>query len=155
MLRRFGSVEKLDPVDPLYAYMRMVGEDLLEHLRVARERLDFVAERVEWWTVPCGDDRVEAVFLPRTDPAAEEPSNMLESYVRAAGLGDVVAAVVYPDRRGPGFGIARYEDHAMLDFSRVEAEPDVHFAHKSGFMCKTSATDPTRLKALVAGAFKG
>jgi hypothetical protein len=28
----------------------------------------------------------------------------------------------------------------------------VHFAHKSGFMCKTTATDPDRLRALIAGA---
>ena len=37
----------------------------------------------------------------------------------------------------------------------VEGEPDVHFAHKSGFMCKTTATDPERLKQLIAGAWTG
>ena len=60
---------------------------------------------------------------------------------------------MYPDRRGEGYGIARYEDHPRLDFSRVEGQPDVHFAHKSGFMCKTTATDPERLKQLIAGAW--
>ena len=34
----------------------------------------------------------------------------------------------------------------------MQQEPDVHFAHKSGFMCKTSATDHDRLRALIAGA---
>ena len=38
--------------------------------------------------------------------------------------------------------------------SRVESEPDVHFAHKSGFMCKTSASDPDRLKALLTIAWR-
>ena len=51
-------------------------------------------------------------------------------------------------------GIGRYEDHPSLDFSRVEREPDVHFAHKSGFMCKTSATESARLKQLIALAWK-
>jgi len=55
---------------------------------------------------------------------------------------------------GSGFGIGRYEDHPRLDFSRVEAEPDVHFAHKSGFMCKTTASDPARLKELITLAWR-
>jgi len=58
---------------------------------------------------------------------------------------------VYPDSRGEGYGIGRYEDHPRFDFSRVQQEPDVHFAHKSGFMCKTTATDPDRLRTLIAG----
>ena len=80
---------------------------------------------------------------------------MLGSYIRAQKLDGVIAAIVYPDRRGEGFGIGRYEDHPRLDFSRVEAEPDVHFAHKSGFMCKTTASDPARLQQLVTLAWKG
>jgi len=76
-----------------------------------------------------------------------------KSYVRAKKLESVIHAIIYPDRRGDGFGIGRYEDHPGLDFSRVEGEPDVHFAHKSGFMCKTSATEPARLQALIRGAW--
>jgi hypothetical protein len=79
---------------------------------------------------------------------------MLGSYIRAQRLESVIVAIVYPDRRGGGFGIGRYEDHPRLDFSRVEREPDVHFAHKSGFMCKTTATDPARLRALISLAWK-
>ncbi len=154
LLRRFGQVARLEPADPLYVYMKMVGDDLLEYLRVARERLDFVDKHVERWTIPAGDERMEILFLPRTEPAADEPSSMLGSYIRARRLGDVIAAIVYPDRRGDGFGIGRYEDHPGLDFSQVEGEPDVHFAHKSGFMCKTSAREPARLQELVMLAWR-
>jgi hypothetical protein len=152
LLRRFGQQTRLEPSDPLYAFMKMVGDDLLEYLRDARERLDFTEQRVERWTIPCGDHSIEALFLPRAE-GADEPSAMLGSYIRVKKLDGVIAAIVYPDRRGDGFGIGRYEDHPSLDFSRVEKEPDVHFAHKSGFMCKTSATDPARLKQLVALAY--
>ena len=51
---------------------------------------------------------------------------MLGSYIRARKLDAVIAAIVYPDRRGGGFGIGRYEDHPRLDFSRLEGQPDVH-----------------------------
>jgi len=154
LLRRFGQTVELRPNDPLYEFMKMVGKDLLEHLHIARERFDFVSERVERWSIPCGDDLIVAIFLPRTEPAADEPSSMIGSYVRAQKLEGVVAAIIYPDRRGAGFGIARYEDHPNLDFSRVENQHDVHFAHKSGFMCKTSATDHDRLKELVVTAWQ-
>ena len=154
LLRRFGQATRLEPTDPLYRYMEMVGDDLLEYLRVARERLDFTAQRVQRWAIPAGADVIEALYLPRTDAPADEPSSMLGSYIRATKLERVIAAIVYPDRRGDGFGIGRYEDHPRLDFSRVEGEPDVHFAHKSGFMCKTTASDPARLQQLIALAWR-
>lgn len=154
LLRRFAQATRIEPTDPLYAFMKMVGEDLLDYLRVARERLDYIDQRVQRWTIPCGEDRIEALFLPRSSPDADEPGAMLGSYIRARKLDRVIAAIVYPDRRGDGFGIGRYEDHPKLDFSRVEHEPDVHFAHKSGFMCKTSASDPARLEQLIALAWR-
>ncbi|MEM7155119.1 MAG: MYG1 family protein [Myxococcota bacterium] len=153
LLRRFAANSELKPGDTLYEYMRFVGEDLLEYLRVVRERLDFTASVVQRWTIQQGDDTIEAVFLPRTDPIVDEPSTAVANYIRAEGLEEVVAATVYPDRRGSGYGIGRYEDHPMLDFSRVGEEPDVHFAHNSGFVCKTSATEPERLRELIAGAW--
>lgn len=155
ILRRFAQQTRLEAGNTLYDFMCLVGQDLLDYLRVARERIDFVAERVERWTVDCADTPLEAVFLPRTDPPADEPSNAVASYVRDAGLEKRIAAIIYPDSRGAGFGIGRYEDHPSLDFSRLEGEADVHFAHKSGFMCKTSATDPERLRQLIRGAYVG
>ena len=158
LLRRFAQKSELDPSDPLYVFLTMVGEDLLSHLRVARERLDFVSTHAVRWSVPAGPgngaEKIETVFLPRTDPPADEPSSMLGSYIRAEKLNGVVSAIVYPDRRGEGYGIGRFEDHPSLDFSKVEAEADVHFAHKSGFMCKTSATEPERLRELIAAAWR-
>lgn len=154
LLRRFAQTTRLEPTDPLYAFMVMVGRDLLDYLRQARERLDFVGGIAERWTIPCGDDLVEALFLPRLDASADEPSAMLGSYIRAHKLDKVIAAIIYPDRRGDGYGIGRYEDHPGLDFARVDGQPDVHFAHKSGFMCKTTAREPARLQALVALAWR-
>ncbi len=136
LLRRFAQCAELASPHPLYEFMRFVGDDLLGYLRVARERIDFVTEHVQRWSIPSGTTNIEVMFLPRTDPVADEPSTAVKNYVRAQDLGSTVAAIVYPDRRGNGYGIGRYEDHPRLDFSRVGSESDVHFAHKSGFMCK-------------------
>ena len=42
-----------------------------------------------------------------------------------------------------------------MDFTNLESEDDVHFAHARGFVSKTSATEPDRLKQLLATAFVG
>lgn len=153
LLRRFAQQSTLNAGDPVYEFMRMVGEDLLEHLRSVRERVAYVDAHAERWSVAHGDDVIETVFLPRTDPPADEPSTAVKNYIRAHALQGTVAAMVYPDRRGDGYGIGRYEDHPRLDFSRVGDQADVHFAHKSGFMCKTTASAPERLRELIAAAW--
>ena len=153
LLRRFGQETELTSGDTLYEYMRFVGQDLLDYLRVVRERISFARIHSARWSIPQGDDMIEVVFLPRSDSPADEPSTAVHNYIRAEGLDQTIAAIVYPDRRGPGYGISRYEDHPKLDFSQVADEADVLFAHKSGFMCKTSATAPERLRELIAAAW--
>ena len=152
LLRRFARQPEHAPGETLYEYMRFVGTDLLDYLRVVRERIAFVSAHAERWTVEVDGDVLEALFLPRTDPLADEPSSAVGNYIIAEGLESTIAAIVYPDRRGTGYGISRYEDHPRFDFSQLEGEADVHFAHKSGFMCKTTATEPARLRELMVGA---
>jgi hypothetical protein len=135
ILRRFAQSATLAPGEPLYEVMRFIGQDLLDYLHVARERIAFVAAHAKRWTLEHNGETIEAVFLPRTEASTEEPSVAVENYVRAMGLDEVVQVIVYPDRRGTGYGIGRYEDHPRFDFARLQAEPDVHFAHTSGFMC--------------------
>lgn len=153
LLRRFAQSTELRPGDTLYEFMRMVGTDLLDYLEGVRERIRIIAEHVEHWTVTRDSEELSAVFLPRLDEVTSEPSAAVAGYVRAELPEASVAALVYPDRRGSGYGIARHDDHPSLDFSRVQHEPDVHFAHKSGFMCKTSSIDPIRLREIIALAW--
>lgn len=158
LLKRFAARSELAVGDPLYEFMRFVGEDLLEFLNTARARIAYAAANVERWSVTHSSGAaIEALYLPRLDadeaePAVAEPSVALGNYIRSEGLGEVIQVIVYPDRRGQGYGIGRYEDHPSFDFSRLDDEPDVHFAHKSGFMCKTSATDSDRLRQLIRNA---
>ena len=154
LLRRFADQAEHAPGETLYEYMKLVGEDLLEFLREVREGIDLVAEQSARWSVNRGDVTIEALFLERREVLPEEPSGSLARYIRSAGLDKEIGVTVYPDRRGSGYGISRYEDHPAMDFSQLDGESDVHFAHKSGFMCKTSATDPQRLKALIQAAIR-
>src|SRR5690606_12991210 len=87
--------------------------------------------------------------MPRTDPLPDEPSSGLARYLDLKGLTNDVKALVYPDRRGTGYGLSRHNDSPIFDFTRIGSEEDVHFAHTRGFVAKTSATDRRRLKDLL------
>jgi hypothetical protein len=152
MLRRFAQASRLSPGEPLWEMMRMIGDDLLGYVRSLRERLDFIARHSELWTFDELPDAPCAFFLPRTEPLPDDPSAAIERYVESRGLGNRVIGLVSPDRRGGGYGLSRHRDNLRLDFTRIAGEPDVHFAHARGFVAKTSATDPQRLRRLLIGA---
>jgi hypothetical protein len=153
LLRRFAGSTELRAGETLYEVMRFIGEDLLDFLKTARQRLDRTKEAAQTWELTVAGETIKALFLPREAGMPDEPSASLSRYVRSEGMEKQIVALIYPDRRGEGYGISRYEDHPRLDFSRLSGEQDVHFAHTSGFMCKTSATDPDRLRALVSAAW--
>jgi len=145
LLRRFAKATRLVPGDTIYEMMRFIGEDLIEFLRSLRQRLDFVAEHSQLWQL--GDQ--EILFLPRTEPIPEEPSSGIGRYLESIGKSKEVVALVYPDRRGSGYGLSRHNDAPAFDFTRIETQEDVHFAHARGFVAKTSAADEPRLRELL------
>jgi hypothetical protein len=157
LLRRFATANRHAPGEPLWEIMRLVGTDLLDYLRNLRTRLTFIGAHAELWSLDTlgadKDGRIPAVvFVPRTEPLPEDPSAGLDRYVQEQGLDERVVAVIAPDRRGGGYGLSRHRDHPRLDFTRIAHERDVHFAHLRGFVAKTSATDPQRLRQLLLNA---
>lgn len=148
LLRRFAAARELAPDDPLWQVMRWIGDDLLAYLRETRARLDFIGRHSEMWRV---GGRV-VLFLPRTEPLPDEPSAGLWRFIAGRDEAGEVAAMVYPDRRGSGYALARHNDDAAFDFTRVGGFPDVHFAHARGFVAKTSANAPERLRELLQAA---
>jgi hypothetical protein len=153
LLRRFATFSQLAPGEPLWEIMRLIGEDLLGYVRSLRDRLDFIARNAQIWTLDDVAGVPSALFLPRTHPLPEDPSGGIERYVQSQGLGNRVLGLISPDRRSGGYGLARHRDSQRLDFTRIAGEPDVHFAHARGFVAKTSATDPQRLRELLCRAF--
>jgi hypothetical protein len=148
MLRRFAACKSLSPGEPLWEVMRYVGSDLIEYIRSLRGRLDYLAEHAQIWDL----DGSAVLFLPRTDPPSDDPSAGMGRYLDSIGMGTTVVATVYPDRRGTGYGLSRHNDAPTFDFTRIAAEEDVHFAHARGFVAKSSATEESRLRELLAVA---
>lgn len=148
LLRRFAQKTEWNPGEPIWEMMKMVGEDLIMFLHTLRERIDYVAKHAEMHEIGGDGGTVRVLFMPRTESMPDDPSSGLARY--AGTTGEKVDGLIYPDRRGEGYGLSRHEDSPLLDFTRIGGEPDVHFAHARGFIAKTSATSLERLKELVA-----
>jgi hypothetical protein len=151
VLRRFAAQPVHKPGEPIWELMRMIGQDLVGYITNLRERLHFIEKHAELWPLNGG---IQALYMPRTDPLPGEPSAGLGRYIEREGLKENVVATVYPDRRGEGYGMRRFNDDPRLDFTKIDNESDVHFTHKQGFIAKTSATAPERLRTLVQNAAK-
>ena len=149
LLNRFANSSELMPESPIYQVMCMVGEDIVNYVRALRERLDYLKQHSQTWTIETDSDPVQAIFLEQSDVIADDPSFGLYAFIADQGLEDKVHALVYPDRRGSGYGLTRYDDCVRLNFSQIESCDDVRFAHKRGFVAKVEATDPARLKELL------
>jgi len=153
MLRRFAQAERLESGETLYELMRWIGQDLINYLKSLRARLEFIGQHGEIWELEKDGEKFKMLFMPRTDPMPDEPSSGLPRYLDSLGLSKDVAGMVYPDRRGSGYGMSRHNDHPKLEFTRIDECEDVHFAHARGFVAKTSATEIARLKELVGQAW--
>lgn len=153
LLRRFAQKSEWKPGDPIWEMMRMIGEDLVMYLRTLRERIDYVSQHAELHEViPFAEETrvLRVLYMPRTESMPDDPSSGLARYVAVSG--EKIDGLIYPDRRGSGYGLSRHEDCPHLDFTRISEEEDVHFAHARGFVAKTTATELKRLLELMAQA---
>ena len=149
LLRHFALSPELKPGEPLWEIMRMVGGDLLEYLRTLRARIEFLGRHAEIWDLELAGSPARVLFIPRTDPMPEEPGYGIDQFIESRDLTESIVGLVYPDRRGAGYGLSRFRDNARLDFTQIADQPEVHFAHARGFVAKTSANDPLRLRELI------
>lgn len=151
IIRRFASESEHKPGEPIWEVMRMIGQDLVDHVTSLRERLAFVADHAEVWEL----EGFKALFLPRTEPLPDDASSGMGYHVAHLGLEDEVFALVYPDSRGIGYGLRRFQDNPTMEFTRLNEEADVHFTHARGFIAKTSSDETERLKKLLQLAYTG
>ncbi|EMI40362.1 hypothetical protein RRSWK_07155 [Rhodopirellula sp. SWK7] len=149
LLNRFASHTELNSDNPVYQVLCMVGEDIVNYLRTLRERLVYLKEHVQYWMIETDGEPIQALFLERSDTISEDPSFGVHAFIESEGKENEIQATVYPDRRGDGYGLSRYNDSQRLDFSQIESHEDVRFAHSRGFVAKVSTKVPMRLKELL------
>jgi hypothetical protein len=149
LLRRFAGMSEIRAGEPMWEVMRWIGTDLIGYLKSLREKLNEIARSSEIWEIGEGKTFFRVLFLPRSANISEDASAGLARYASTLPEDQKVVGMVYPDRRGAGFALSRFNDYLGLDFTQIESEPDVHFAHSRGFVAKTSAVDLARIRELL------
>ena len=154
LLKNFAAQTEHHPGEPVWEVMRMIGRDLVEFITNLRSKLNEVSQFTEVWNLKKEKNEFKVLFLPRISSLPEGASDVLGYQVRALGLEEEIIAILSPDSRGQGYGMRRYNDDARMDFSKVEGEEDVHFAHARGFIAKTSAVDKERLQKMLVQSYQ-
>ena len=152
--KNFAAQTEHHPGEPIWEVMRMIGRDLVEFITNLRSKLNEVSQFTEVWNLKKDNDEFKVLFLPRISSLPEGASDVLGYQVRALGLEEEIIAILSPDSRGQGYGMRHYNDDARMDFSKVEGEADVHFAHARGFIAKTSAVDKERLQEMLIQSYQ-
>ena len=149
ILQGFAKQAEHNPGEPIWEVMQMMGKELVEYITGLRRRIDEVSKIEEVWNLTHGDVGFKVIFAPRTDPSIQEVSGALGWRVKELGIEEEVYVMVYPDGRGQGYGMKRFNDREEIDFSIIEKESDVRFAHARGFIAKVEAVGIDRLKELI------
>lgn len=171
LLGLFGAAKVVSPGDVLWAMLEALGAETLRHAQGLQVMLEH-ARRV------CRRTEVGGYYADPTAGYVSFPSHGAEEYVGGVGVliaeesvdssatsrlrdeleaaGKPVAVLIAPDDRGSGWTLYRYSDHPRVDFSRLEGEEGILFAHKGGFIAKTRGREGGIAAALslVAKALK-
>ena len=151
-LRRFASLTEMKKGNVVWEIMSMIGEDLVTFVKGAKEKEEFIHKHGEIWEI---EGELKVLYMPRTEPIPTEPSAGMVKYVLNVKRAKGCVGMVYPDRRGTGYGLTRHNDDLRLEFTNVADCEDVHFAHNAGFIAKTTATEKDRLIELLKMAWVG
>lgn len=154
ILRFFALQEKINPQDALYEILSLIGENMIDFLVNMKKRINFLDTHGKFWTLENKDGTpFDVFFIPRTNPLPKEPASGISRYLDTKAADKNIVGLVYPDRRGDGYGLSRNHDCKNLEFTKIESQEDVHFAHTQGFIAKTTATDESRLQELMKNSW--
>ena len=130
ILNRFSRHTKYHPKSDIYIMMRHIGQQLLNTLEQFTERWQKLSETTTTLEVD-GNLIVVSVGVNKDD----DPSFALNAFVEEKHPSAI--ATVTLDDRGNGLCLFRLNDSLKLDFSQIENDPRILFAHKNGFVAKT------------------
>ena len=149
VLNLFSQTSSVEKNSMLWQLMEKIGNEFLSYLNALEKRLVSLKSQSEIWSLNTDDSKSIEVFFLQQSENLRNPSLGIEQFVKNIGRSDSLMALVYPDQRGSGYTLTRFHDNQSLDFSKLQEQNDVHFAHKRGFIAKTSSVDISRLKELI------
>lgn len=109
----------------LSAFIHFMGTGMVASAQAYSEQLDNLNRNC----MPCEVKGQQVLIFPTDNVEGSQD-------VRDRLFPEAAVSVSWDDR-GEGWSLYRYNDHPAVDFSRLEGDPAVLFAHKGGFIAKT------------------
>lgn len=133
MLRWFEQQDCIQPDASGWHWMKMIGEEKLNYYRDVRERLGFLGRRAQFYEV-AGFHVCDVRMISKD----ANPVLGLEIFLKS--IQHDVPVTITRDQRSNGISLFRRNDDPRLDFSKIEGEEGVSFAHKGGFLAIIDAS---------------
>ena len=130
VLHMFSTHYSHERDEMMLTLMTAIGSELLKTLELFTKRWEELSKT----TIRCKALGNEVVFSVEIQ-GDEDPAFALSAYVDEKHPNAVVT--VTNDDRGDGLCLFRLNDSPKIDFSQIENDERVLFAHKNGFVAKT------------------
>ena len=130
ILNRFSKFTGFNPKSDIYILLTTIGEELLKTLEQFTSRYQQLSDSITTSLV-YGNEIVFSLGILGDN----DPSFALSAYV-ADRHPDAVVTITHDDR-GDGYCLFRLNDSPKIDFSQIESDERILFAHKNGFVAKT------------------
>jgi hypothetical protein len=126
VLEKFEQVESITSNNMDFAGLVLIGQSTLDFAKRAKAEYDEALSSVQVLDI----EGVVQILLWE----CETPKQA--QVVRDDHYPDAAISLSYDDR-GEGWSLYRFNDHPNVDFSLLEGDPAVSFAHKGGLIAKT------------------
>jgi hypothetical protein len=111
-------------------FMTAIGKRLLETLEMFTERFNHLSENAGTLEI-----NEHTIVSARSISGNDDPSFALSAFVEEKYPNAI--ATITNDDRGEGLCFFRLNDNPNIDFSRIQNDDRIEFAHKNGFVAKT------------------
>jgi hypothetical protein len=132
LIHQFQERTLVTPDDSLWKTMKLIGDGSMSYLHDVTRRLVQLKTNAKFETL--GNVKV---MVNDFIAASEHPALGVELFLRREQLEKEIDVVISQDEREPGLSLFRRNDSKKIDFSKIEKEAGVRFAHKVGFIAKT------------------
>jgi hypothetical protein len=133
ILSNFSKVNTLSSRNPLYEFMKALGQDMIALIERKTARLERLKSEAK--VVPV--KHLKAI----TSAIDNEPKLAMELLLRYLDDDHIVMSIT-PSNRGEGWELLRLDDYKGVDFRLIAEHPDIRFVHANGFLAKTKSRLP-------------
>jgi hypothetical protein len=144
VINYFSKHTMIDDYDEFYELMYAIGKEKLDYFKAVKDRIKYLEEYATFHTLH-GIHWVDIRCIAKED----NPSLGQEMFLRKQDIDCPITVSEDVDPRGNGYTLYRRNDDKRVDFSLLEGEDDVIFAHKGGFVAKVEPVDEDRLRELL------